>query len=512
MKAFYFLRRIAIMAAVAVFLLSSPISISAAENGEQFDGLACNKLKMDPMWKTAEKNLNGKKVNFYFQGSHSLIGCDLAGPSVIEVEEMKGGALRKGDKLYFKIDGLPFYEKAVKTAQKGGLDLSASVEDGMLVLTVEQESTDKSYVSFQVYGDMRKITADFSHTLQQSFPYGLYLAGGNELKDNAFDFMEMDEMLFDCIFTLEKGSPKEIKEEKKEVLSKDGSILFTTYGSCNMFVRDTFMHPASIDLKETGAGQMKKGDKIYFAVPKMTFCSPLFLDITGDMEADYSVNDNGDLAVEIKKESTVPSEISMNMVFLKRKEEENFRLRESFYYPLWLVGGDKYENNMFSNLEDTVLDERFLAVRQETEDERIGLNDMYLFLAAGSDTVYWNDGEYHLKEKPYLKNGSMMVPLREFTRLFFPDKDEGLEWNEEARTVSVLKGLSYENYSMTVGDSRVKRLLDGRYFDMGGAPELKNGVLYVPLRGALWYYMGPYHSDDFIHYFEDRQTVILYGN
>ncbi|MDF2958580.1 MAG: hypothetical protein K0S39_315 [Paenibacillus sp.] len=108
------------------------------------------------------------------------------------------------------------------------------------------------------------------------------------------------------------------------------------------------------------------------------------------------------------------------------------------------------------------------------------------------------NGEKTTVEKPFLDNGSTLVPLRVITAAF----GAAIKWNEQTNSIEI----SYGNQVILLTIGSTKGIVDGKTIEIPVAPQLKNGTTMVPLR---------FISETFgakVSFDSDSQSITIAGN
>ncbi|TVY05663.1 copper amine oxidase N-terminal domain-containing protein [Paenibacillus cremeus] len=94
-------------------------------------------------------------------------------------------------------------------------------------------------------------------------------------------------------------------------------------------------------------------------------------------------------------------------------------------------------------------------------------------LQIDNEEMQMNDSKIKV-EKPFLDNGSTLVPLRVITTAF----GATIKWNDQTQSVE----LAYGNQVIVLKIGSTEGTLNGKKIDIPVAPQLKNGTTMVPLR------------------------------
>lgn len=145
-------------------------------------------------------------------------------------------------------------------------------------------------------------------------------------------------------------------------------------------------------------------------------------------------------------------------------------------HSLWLVGGDDYKDNFLKGKKDILLREDFV-VFEEPEEK----TPTEVLLTVGKQTIQYNGEEKHLLEPIILNDqGRIMVAAKDVGMVTEGAQTVGFNilWNKETKTVTLQMGA--RTISMAEGDHRW--LYQGQEMQTGTVPEIRNGIMYLPLR------------------------------
>ena len=123
--------------------------------------------------------------------------------------------------------------------------------------------------------------------------------------------------------------------------------------------------------------------------------------------------------------------------------------------------------------EDTNADDASFNISPKlvTDDADLAAAAGAVALSPSTDSIFTGSTKKKLEARPYIKDGYTMIPVRAVSEAF----DLPIEWNESEKSIKM-----GDNAKMTVG-SNVMRLKD-RDIQLTMAPEIKNGITFIPLR------------------------------
>lgn len=175
-------------------------------------------------------------------------------------------------------------------------------------------------------------------------------------------------------------------------------------------------------------------------------------------------------AVPLKDVEAEEIEMSLKLEF------EKMRLEETTTYSLWLVGGDDYKDNFLKGKKDVLLRDDFVVYQMPEEKK-----PTEVFLTVGKETIQYKGEEKHILEPiTYNKKGRLMIAAKDVGMAMEGAQTVGFNilWNKETRTVTLHMGA--RTISMSEGDHRW--LYQGHEMHTETVPEIKNGIMYLPLR------------------------------
>ena len=171
------------------------------------------------------------------------------------------------------------------------------------------------------------------------------------------------------------------------------------------------------------------------------------------------------------------------------EQEISFKLKlskqeytEDTTYSLWLVGGDKYEDNFLEGKMDVLLKDDMVVFdvpeAQETVETQTTTE---VVLTVGKDTFLYNGEEKQVKA-PVLFNdsGRLMVAAKDIPVVMEGAAATDLTWDKITRTVTLQMG----EKTLMATDGSNKWLYQGAEVTVDTVAEIRNGSLYIPLREA----------------------------
>ena len=161
-------------------------------------------------------------------------------------------------------------------------------------------------------------------------------------------------------------------------------------------------------------------------------------------------------------------EISLKLKFSKQEYTEDTT------YSLWLVGGDDYDDNFLEGKKDVLLKDDMVVfdvpeVQTTTE----------VLLTVGNDTIQYNGEQKKLQEAlVFNEKGRLMIAVKDVAMVMEGKLADHLQWNKVSRTVTLK--VNEKIFSMSEG--KLSWLCQGKEMQAETVPEIKNGVMYLPLR------------------------------
>ena len=205
------------------------------------------------------------------------------------------------------------------------------------------------------------------------------------------------------------------------------------------------------------------GEKLYFRVKWKT-------ETAEEVDIDHYYIPPRIFSVQLKDAVEEEIEMSLQLEFEQRK------LNENTTYSLWLVGGDDYKDNFLKGKKDVLLREDFVVYQMPEEKK-----PTEVFLTVGEEMIRYKGEEKHILEPIILNNaGRLMIAAKDVGMAMQGAQTVGFNilWNKETRTVTLQMGA--RTISMSEGDHRW--LYQGHEMHTETVPEIRNGILYLPLR------------------------------
>ena len=205
------------------------------------------------------------------------------------------------------------------------------------------------------------------------------------------------------------------------------------------------------------------GEKLYFRVKWKT-------ETAEEVDIDHYYIPPRIFSVQLKDAVEEEIEMSLQLEFEQRK------LNENTTYSLWLVGGDDYKDNFLKGKKDVLLREDFVVYQMPEEKK-----PTEVFLTVGEEMIRYKGEEKHILEPIILNDaGRLMIAAKDVGMAMQGAQTVGFNilWNKETRTVTLQMGA--RTISMSEGDHRW--LYQGHEMHTETVPEIRNGILYLPLR------------------------------
>ena len=229
----------------------------------------------------------------------------------------------------------------------------------------------------------------------------------------------------------------------------------------------------------------EKGEKLYFRVKWKTETAEEI-----DYDDDFYIKPKI-FYVELPEIDGEEKKISVQVNIDRREYTEDTT------YSLWLVGGEKFEDNFLWGKKDKELKDDFVIfdvpeVQTTTE----------VFLTMGKEFVQYNGEQRNLHEPlVFNKEGRMMIAAKDVPMIMEGRVADSVLWNKVSRTVTVKTGEKV--FSMSEGQQ--KWLYQGQEMQADTVPEIRSGIMYLPLRD-----MAKVFDFDELTWDGSTQTVRLY--
>ena len=171
-------------------------------------------------------------------------------------------------------------------------------------------------------------------------------------------------------------------------------------------------------------------------------------------------------------------EISLKLKFEKKEYKEDTT------YSLWLVGGDKYDDNFLEGKKDVLLKEDMVVFDVPEAETTAGpelQKTTEVFLTIGKDTFQYNGEEKQVKAPILFNNsGRLMVAAKDIPMVMEGVAATGLTWDKTTRTVTLNMG----EKTLSATDGSSMWIYQGAEVSVDTVAEIRNGSLYIPLREA----------------------------
>ena len=171
-------------------------------------------------------------------------------------------------------------------------------------------------------------------------------------------------------------------------------------------------------------------------------------------------------------------EISLKLKFEKKEYKEDTT------YSLWLVGGDKYDDNFLEGKKDVLLKDDMVVFdvpEAEATTEPKLQKTTEVFLTIGKETFRYNGEEKQVKAPILFNNsGRLMVAAKDIPMVMEGVAATGLTWDKTTRTVTLKMG----EKTLSATDGSSMWIYQGAEVSVDIVAEIRNGSLYIPLREA----------------------------
>ncbi|MBR5793890.1 MAG: copper amine oxidase N-terminal domain-containing protein [Anaerotignum sp.] len=213
-------------------------------------------------------------------------------------------------------------------------------------------------------------------------------------------------------------------------------------------------------------------EKLYFRVKWATATEEEI-----DYDEDYYIKPRI-FSFTLPQATGTEQEISLKLKFDKREYKEDLT------YSLWLVGGDKYDDNFPEGKKDVLLKDDMIVFdvsEAETTAEPELQKTTEVFLTIGKETFQYS-GEKKQMKAPILFNnsGRLMVAAKDIPMVMDGVAATGLTWDKTTRTVTLQMG----EKTLSATDGSSTWVYQGAEVPVDTVAEIRNGSLYIPLREA----------------------------
>ena len=213
-------------------------------------------------------------------------------------------------------------------------------------------------------------------------------------------------------------------------------------------------------------------EKLYFRVKWLTETEEEI-----DYNEDYYINPQI-FAFTLPEATGAEQEISMKLKFEKKEYKEDTT------YSLWLVGGDKYDDNFLEGKKDVLLKDDMVVFDVPEAETTTGpelQKTTEVFLKIGKETFQYNGEEKQVKAPILFNNsGRLMVAAKDIPMVMEGVAATGLTWDKVTRTVILQMG----EKTLSVTDDSSTWVYQGAEVPVDTVAEIRNGSLYIPLREA----------------------------
>ena len=213
-------------------------------------------------------------------------------------------------------------------------------------------------------------------------------------------------------------------------------------------------------------------EKLYFRVKWATATEEEI-----DYDEDYYIKPRI-FSFTLPQATGAEQEFSLKLKFDKREYKEDLT------YSLWLVGGDKYEDNFLEGKKDVLLKDDMIVFdvpEAETMAEPELQKTMEVFLMIGKENFQYNGEEKQVKAPILFNNsGRLMVAAKDVPMVMEGIAATGLTWDKVTRTVNLQMG----EKTLSATDGSSTWVYQGEEVPVDTVAEIRNGSLYIPLREA----------------------------
>ena len=213
-------------------------------------------------------------------------------------------------------------------------------------------------------------------------------------------------------------------------------------------------------------------EKLYFRVKWATATEEEI-----DYDEDYYIKPRI-FSFTLPQATGTEQEISLKLKFDKREYKEDLT------YSLWLVGGDKYDDNFLEGKKDVLLKDDMVVfdiLEAETVAEPELQKITEVFLTIGKETFQYNGEERQVKAPILFNNsGRLMVAAKDIPMVMEGVTATELTWDKTTRTVTLQMGKK----TLSATDGSSVWVYQGAEVPVDTVAEIRNGSLYIPLREA----------------------------
>ena len=267
-----------------------------------------------------------------------------------------------------------------------------------------------------------------------------------------------------------------------EVLLEEHGLRIQTKGNYAPFF-EKLIQPYEIIISEEKSGALKAGKNLYLKVQEVKFCDFIVIDqVNGDLQFDYDVIEDGLLKISVKKGSTVPAKLRIHQIAIDmeghRYELSEERCEYIYCYPLMIDVTRDMPNNMFASNKDILVCDNFaMQISKWAEVEYYP--DCFNRIIVGKDYITKQTTNYPLENHSYMKDGYLMVPLKETIQ-----RMTGLKptW-DQAKKEAIINYWEWGEVHIPVGQKWM--IYRDKKTELVKETEIVNGVLYMSFRDMM---------------------------
>ena len=232
--------------------------------------------------------------------------------------------------------------------------------------------------------------------------------------------------LMNCLIFAKSDLKVPIIEKKDTVLKKDELISevsvdeiglqFQIAGNYGPYYAP-IIQPHEIIISENSTGIFKKGKSLYLKVENLRFHDFIAIDqLEGNLKYDYCITNDGLLKITILEESTTPVKLKVHQIAVVMEGHRINAAKEMtqyvYSYPLVIKADKELENNMFVADKDYFICSNFV-MQQEVRLEIEWYPDLFTKVVVAEEYIDKINQKYSLENHCYIKNGYLMVPVKE---------------------------------------------------------------------------------------------------
>ena len=267
-----------------------------------------------------------------------------------------------------------------------------------------------------------------------------------------------------------------------DVLLEEHGLRFQTKGNYAPFF-EKLIQPYEIIISEEKAGTLKAGKNLYLNVQDVKFCDFIVIDlVNGDLQFDYDVIEDGFLKISIKKGSTVPAELRIHQIAIDmeghRYELSKERCEYIYCYPLMISVTHDMPNNMFASNKDILVCDNFVVQMSKWAEVEY-YPDCFNRIIVGKDYITKQTTNYTLENHGYIKDGYLMVPLKETIQIMTGLKPT---WNQ-VKKEAIINYWEWGEVRIPAGQKWM--IYKDKKTELVKETEIVNGVLYMSFRDMM---------------------------